>query len=50
VRHLLESTAVDLGPPGRDDDYGQGRLDAAAALAAGAVPAAAPLWLPAAWR
>ncbi len=35
---LLESTAVDLGAAGRDDDFGAGRLDAAAALAAALPP------------
>ena len=33
VKSILESTAVDLGTPGRDRDYGAGRIDAAAALA-----------------
>jgi subtilisin family serine protease len=32
LRARLEATAVDLGPPGRDDDHGAGRLDAARAL------------------
>ena len=32
VRELLTSTAVDLGTPGRDDDFGHGRLDLVAAL------------------
>jgi serine protease len=31
VERRLESTAVDVGPPGFDRDYGAGRLDAAAA-------------------
>ncbi len=33
VRDALESTAEDLGPAGRDDEYGYGLIDAAAALA-----------------
>jgi subtilisin family serine protease len=32
LRARLEATAVDLGRPGRDDDYGVGRLDAGRAL------------------
>ncbi|MEB3220481.1 MAG: S8 family peptidase [Candidatus Sericytochromatia bacterium] len=32
LRARLEATAVDLGPPGRDDDHGAGRLDAGRAL------------------
>ena len=36
VEYALESTAVDLGEEGRDDVYGHGLLDAAAAL--GSVP------------
>ena len=31
---LLASTAVDLGPPGHDDDFGHGRLDTYAAVSA----------------
>jgi serine protease len=34
VESALETSATDLGPAGRDDDYGYGRIDAAAALAA----------------
>ncbi|HRX86283.1 MAG TPA: S8 family serine peptidase [Phycisphaerae bacterium] len=34
VERLLRDTAVDLGAAGRDDTYGAGRVDAAAALAA----------------
>ena len=34
---VLRETAVDLGPPGPDDRFGVGRIDAAAALAAGTV-------------
>jgi type VII secretion-associated serine protease mycosin len=33
VEQAIESSAVDLGAPGRDDDYGHGRIDATAALA-----------------
>ncbi|GIF13025.1 S8 family peptidase [Actinoplanes teichomyceticus] len=33
VESALEASAVDLGPAGRDTDYGHGRIDAAAALA-----------------
>ena len=33
VEQVIESSAVDRGAPGRDDDYGYGRVDAAAALA-----------------
>ncbi|MGK5678065.1 S8 family serine peptidase [Actinoplanes sp. URMC 104] len=40
VEQALTSSAVDLGAPGRDDDFGAGRLDAAAALAT--VPQPAP--------
>jgi serine protease len=32
VRQAIESTAMDLGAPGRDDDYGYGLVQAAAAL------------------
>jgi subtilisin family serine protease len=35
---LLQSTAVDLGLPGRDAEYGAGLLDVDAALAAAGVP------------
>jgi serine protease len=34
VEQALESSAVDLGTAGKDSDYGYGRIDAAAALAA----------------
>jgi len=34
----LQSTAVDLGPPGRDPEYGAGLLDVDAALTAAGVP------------
>jgi subtilisin family serine protease len=36
LRVLMRSTAVDLGDPGRDDYFGYGRIDAFAALQAGA--------------
>ena len=39
VRALLESTARDLGPPGRDPAYGFGLVQARAALDAPAPPA-----------
>jgi subtilisin family serine protease len=38
---VLRASATDLGAPGRDDHYGSGRVDAAAALVA-AVPAPLP--------
>jgi hypothetical protein len=34
VREALESSATDLGTPGRDDEYGAGQVDAANALVA----------------
>jgi len=34
VEGIIESTAVDLGEPGRDDYFGHGRIDAAAAVLA----------------
>ncbi|MCJ7795778.1 MAG: S8 family serine peptidase, partial [Thermoleophilia bacterium] len=34
VQRLLEKGAVDVGPPGRDDQTGTGRIDAARSLAA----------------
>ena len=34
VHQILESTALDLGPPGKDNDYGAGRIRAPEALAA----------------
>ena len=33
IRQALTDTAVDLGDPGRDDAFGYGLVDAAAALA-----------------
>ena len=44
VANVIMSTAHDLGPSGRDDQYGYGRVDAAAAVSAAsslAIPAAA---------
>jgi thermitase len=38
VRSLIESTADDLGAPGRDDYFGFGRINAARALAAALPP------------
>ena len=32
VADIIESTAVDLGEPGRDDKFGHGRIDASAAV------------------
>ncbi len=40
VETALESTAVDLGPGGRDDLFGHGRVNAAASVAFGPVPGA----------
>jgi type VII secretion-associated serine protease mycosin len=34
IEQAITASAVDLGVPGRDDDFGAGRIDAAAALAA----------------
>ena len=38
----MTTSAVDLGAAGRDNDYGYGRVDAAAALAAVLPPTTAP--------
>ncbi|MEJ5311036.1 MAG: S8 family peptidase [Anaerolineae bacterium] len=38
VQNLIEQTAVDLGPVGKDPDYGWGRINAHAALATIAPP------------
>lgn len=50
VRTAIVSSAVDLGPPGRDDLTGAGLIDVAAALASvapeGAAPAASPAATP----
>jgi serine protease AprX len=42
VRSALGSTTVDWGKPGADGEYGAGRLDAYAALAAAGAPLTAP--------
>ena len=47
VESALTSSAVDLGPAGRDNDFGAGRIDAAAALATvTAAPTTAPTTTP----
>ncbi|MGC4772717.1 S8 family serine peptidase [Micromonospora sp. DT44] len=38
VAHRLTATAVDKGPPGRDDEYGYGLIDLVAALTADVPP------------
>lgn len=38
VHQILETTALDLGPPGKDNDYGAGRIRAPEALAATPAP------------
>ena len=47
VRQVLNDTALDLGPAGRDTLYGYGLVDAAAAVAAvdGSPPADLPPWV-----
>ncbi|MBW3556343.1 MAG: S8 family serine peptidase, partial [Actinobacteria bacterium] len=40
VRHALVSSALDLGPPGRDPEFGAGLVQASGALAAAAAVAA----------
>jgi thermitase len=40
IQHIIQSTAVDLGPLGWDVDYGHGRISVQAALEAVAVPQA----------
>jgi serine protease len=42
VERAIEGTALDLGATGRDDDYGYGRINAAAALTAAASMTPAP--------
>jgi type VII secretion-associated serine protease mycosin len=46
VQQALEKSAVDLGAPGKDVDFGSGRIDAAAALAAVAPVSSAPTTAP----
>jgi subtilisin family serine protease len=46
IEKAIESTAVDLGTAGKDTDYGYGRIDAAAALAAVAPSSSAPTAAP----
>ncbi len=38
VKHRLTATAIDKGPPGRDDEYGYGVIDLVAALTADVPP------------
>ncbi|MBU2666442.1 S8 family peptidase [Actinoplanes bogorensis] len=47
VESALETSAVDLGTKGRDNDYGYGRIDAVAALAAVTKATTAPTTAPA---
>ncbi|BCJ41847.1 hypothetical protein GCM10010168_75350 [Actinoplanes ianthinogenes] len=42
IEKAIETSAVDLGSAGKDNDFGYGRVDAVAALAAVATPATAP--------
>jgi hypothetical protein len=47
VRQVMQSTALDLGPAGRDDEYGYGLVQAANALAAiGGTPPTTPTLTP----
>nr|WP_221377753.1 S8 family serine peptidase [Actinoplanes polyasparticus] len=46
VQSALESSAVDLGTKGRDNDFGYGRIDATAALAAVTPPTVSPTTSP----
>jgi len=46
IEKAIESTTVDLGTAGKDTDYGYGRIDAAAALAAVAPTSSAPSTTP----
>ena len=48
IEQALTGSAVDLGVPGRDDDFGAGRIDAAAALATVTPPTTDPTTPPAA--
>lgn len=50
VQSIIESTAVDLGAPGKDNAFGHGRIDALAAIQAtapytGSLPPPTPDWL-----
>ncbi|HEX5202367.1 MAG TPA: S8 family serine peptidase [Actinoplanes sp.] len=47
IESALESSAVDLGPAGKDTDYGYGRIDALAAVTAVAPATSAPTSAPA---
>lgn len=38
LKQILESTAVDLGPPGKDNDYGSGRINAYKAVFYNSLP------------
>ncbi|MFA0752860.1 MAG: hypothetical protein IMHGJWDQ_000624 [Candidatus Fervidibacter sp.] len=44
LKRALEQTAVDLGPPGKDNDYGSGRIDAFEALRR--IPSPPPVGFP----
>jgi serine protease len=46
IEKAIETSAVDLGPAGKDTDYGYGRIDAAAALAAVGSPTTTPTTAP----
>jgi serine protease len=46
IEQAMKSSAVDLGTAGKDNDYGYGRVDAVAALAAVATPTSAPTTAP----
>ncbi|MBW6439373.1 S8 family peptidase [Actinoplanes hulinensis] len=46
IETALEKSAADLGPAGFDNDFGNGRIDAAAALATITPPATAPTTAP----
>ncbi|KUL32656.1 S8 family peptidase [Actinoplanes awajinensis] len=47
IEQALETSAVDLGPSGKDNDFGYGRIDALAALATVGTPTSAPTTAPA---
>jgi serine protease AprX len=46
VKATISSTAIDFGPSGPDSDWGAGRLDAYAALAAAGAPLTSPPGMP----